>query len=107
MKVDTENIVAIGEVAKQGGLSKLIAHAEGGRDMLFMRGSKPAAALVSVERINRLEALEALAEDFGLYALALSRVVTDNGNRTSFDDALKIFGLAHDDLDAADAEDEG
>lgn len=103
MMVSSENIVAISDASKRG-LSKLVAEAEGGRDLLFMRGSKPAAALVSVKRMDHLERLEALEEDLGLLALALVRTVTDNGNRTSLDDVLKRFDLTREQLADVDTE---
>ncbi len=97
MMVSSENILAISDASKHG-FSKLVAEAEGGRDLLFMRGSKPAAALVSVKRMDELARLEALEEDLGLLALALVRSVTDNGNRTSLDEVLQRFGLTREEL---------
>jgi len=101
MKVDTENIVPISEVSKRG-FSRLVAEAESGRDLLFMRAGKPAAAMVSVERMDRLQRLEAAEEDLGLLALALVRSVTDNGNRTSLDDVLAGLGLTREELSEVD-----
>jgi len=97
MMVDHNNIVGISEANKRG-LSKLVADAEGGRDLLLMRGSTPAAVLVSVERMNTLSRLEALEEDLGLLALALVRTVTDDGSRISLDDLLDEFGLTREEL---------
>lgn len=102
MRVDTRDMVAIGD-ANTRGLSRLVADAESGRNVVLIRNSRPVAALVSVQRFDELEELQ---EDLGLFALALARIATDTGARVSFDDALLALGLSKEDLDTADAEDE-
>lgn len=102
MKVDTKHLIAVTE-ANSRGLSKLAKEAEGGHDWVLLRNNKPVAAVVGMGRMERLEALEEIEEDLQLMALALTRVVTDNGNRTSFDKVLAQFGFTRSDL--ADAED--
>lgn len=104
MLVDTYNLLSITEAGKRG-VSKLAAEAADGRNMVLLRNNRPIAAVVSMEHLGRLEALESLEEDLGLIALTLARLAGDNGNRTSLDDVMARFGLSRDDLDAEDGDD--
>ncbi|MGQ0464554.1 MAG: prevent-host-death family protein [Sporichthyaceae bacterium] len=102
MRVDTNDMLSITE-ANARGISKLAAEASAGRDLVLLRNNRVVAAVVGIERLEELDRLTTLREDLGLIALTLSRVATDNGNRTSLDEVMARFGLTREDL--ADAED--
>jgi|SRR5579884_664550 len=92
---DTD-IVSVTE-ANRRGVSGLVADAEGGRDVIVARHSKPVAAVVSMRRLGELQALE---EDLRDLALVLARAATDSGRRTSLDEVLATFGHSREELEA-------
>lgn len=75
----------------------LVADAERGSDVVVTRRHQPVAAVVSM---RRLKEIEEAAADIADLALVLARSVTDTGERTSFDDVLKAFGLTRQSLAA-------
>ena len=101
MLVDTEDLMSISEASKKG-VSSLARSAQEGRDVVLLKNSEPVAAIVSMGRIEHMQNLEEAEEDLRLMALSLSRVVSDNGNRTSFDNVLAHFGLEEADLVSVD-----
>jgi hypothetical protein len=56
----------------------------------------PAAALVGIEKLERLQRME---EDVKLLAMAVVRASTDTGERVSLRDAAARFDIDLDDLD--------
>lgn len=58
---------------------------------------RPVAAVVSTQHLDQLRALE---EDLRDAALALVRMETDTGVRSSLDDAITAFGLDRTELEA-------
>lgn len=74
--------------------------------MIIAKNSRIVAAMVG---INRLQEIEEREENVALLALALSRLATDNGNRTELDDFIEELGIAdevaalEDPADEADA----
>jgi prevent-host-death family protein len=103
--VDTDRLLPISE-ANAKGISKLVSEAESGHDTVLMRNSRPVAAVVNVEKLERLERLETIESDLRLLAVSLTRMLSDSGNRHSFDDVLAHFDLAEDDLVSIDETDE-
>jgi antitoxin (DNA-binding transcriptional repressor) of toxin-antitoxin stability system len=103
MLVDTDHLLPIGEAASKG-ISRLAAEAESGHDYVLLRNSRPVAAVVGVDKLERLQRLESAEEDLRLLALALARFVTDKGQRVGFDAVLERFGLTEADLDEVDDE---
>ncbi len=101
MLVDTERMLGISE-ANSRGLSKLVQDAEIGRECVLMRNSKPVAAVVPFRKLERLDELETVEDDLRLLAITLTRVLTDSGHRSTFDDVLAHFGLDEADLVTAD-----
>lgn len=101
MQVDTNDMLSITE-ANARGVSKLAADAFAGRDLVLLRNNKVIAAVVGVGRLEELDRLTAMREDLELIALTLSRVATDNGNRTDLDEVMARFGLTREDLVDAD-----
>lgn len=81
------------EAARQG-VAGIVADAEA-RDIIVTRRGHPVAAVVSIRRVERLEQL---LDDVRDLTLALSRVVTDDGNRVSFADLLAAYGLTRPEL---------
>ena len=76
--------------AAERGLPSVIRSASAGTDFVIERHGKPQAVIVGIERITKLEELE---RDLQSAALVLSRVATDNGNRTDIDVVIKHFGF--------------
>jgi prevent-host-death family protein len=95
--IDTNDMISISEVSKQG-ISKLVNEASEGREFILIKNNKPAAALVGIDKLERLQRIE---EDVKLLTMAVVRVATDNGERVSLIDAAARFGI---DLDALDAD---
>jgi prevent-host-death family protein len=83
--------------AAQRGVARLVAEAEQGSDLVVTRRHRPVAAVVS---IRRLEELEAAAADLRDLALVLSRAVADTGERVSLDEVIAAFGHTRDSLAA-------
>jgi prevent-host-death family protein len=88
--------------ATQRGVAGLVAEAEQGVDLVVTRRNHPVAAVVS---ISRLELLEAAESDLRDLALVLARAATDTGRRTSLDDVLAAFGHTRDSLAALPEDD--
>jgi prevent-host-death family protein len=102
MKINTEDLISVTEASRQG-VSKLVSEASAGRDLVLIRNNKPAAAIVGIEKLERLQRIE---EDVKLLALAVVRAATDTGERVSLDDAAARFGIDLDELAEEDADDE-
>lgn len=94
--VRDQDIVSVTEAVRKG-VSRLVAEAERGRDVIVARHSKPVAAVVSMRRLGELQELE---EDLRDLALVVSRAATDTGRRTSLDDVLAAFGHTREELEA-------
>ena len=88
--------------ATQRGVAGLVAEAEQGADLVVTRRNHPVAAVVSIARLDLLEAAESDLRDL---ALVLSRAATDTGRRTSLDDVLEAFGHTQDSLAALPEDD--
>lgn len=85
--------------ATKRGVAGLVSDAEHGADLVVTRHHRPVAAVVGIQRLAELDEAAADLRDL---ALVLSRVVTDSGRRTSFDDVLTAFGHTRESLAAVD-----
>ncbi|MEV6336547.1 type II toxin-antitoxin system Phd/YefM family antitoxin [Nocardia vinacea] len=101
MKIDTNDLISVTE-ANAKGISRLVSEASEGHDIVVIRNNKPAAAIIGMEKLERLQRIEEWEEDIKLLALAVIRSTTDTGERMSLADAAARFGI---DLDALDDED--
>lgn len=102
MKIDDHrDIVGVTELANCS--SRLVRQAEAGRTIVVLRNNKATAALMGMGKLQELEDLE---EDLSLMALAIARLMTDGGNRTSHDAVLARFGLTREELASLPDEDE-
>lgn len=97
MLIDTDHMLTI-TAASARGVSSLANDAANGHDLVLLRNGRPVAAVVSTERLDRMQRLEELDNDIHLLAIALSRVVLDDGTRVTLDDVLDGLGLTRDDL---------
>ena len=88
MMIDHRDVVGVTELANCS--SRLVAAAADGRDVIISKNNRPTAALVGIERLQQLDDRE---ENVALLALALTRMATDNGNRTELDDFISELGL--------------
>lgn len=96
MKFDTRDLISVSDASKQG-VSSLITDAEGGRSRVVLRNSKPVAAVVGMESLERLSRLDELEGDLRLLSVALARAIVDDGRRYTLDEVAEEFGV---DLDA-------
>ncbi len=96
--VDTDGLISITEASKMG-VAALVREVEHGRDRVLLRNSKPVAAMVSIERLNEWEDLEANLIDI---SLLLARALTSDGKTVSLDDVLERFGYTREQLRAQD-----
>lgn len=85
--------------ASRRGISRLAADAENGQATVLRRHSQPVAAVIGFEEFQRLQHLE---RDLVDVALVLTRAATDDGRRTSLDDALAALGYTREQLAAMD-----
>lgn len=97
MEINIGDLVSVSEA--NSSLSKLLNEAHAGHTKLVMRNNKPVAAIVSPEAAERLARLDEFEEDLRLLALALARIVTDDGVRHDLDDVAAEFGVELTDLD--------
>lgn len=82
-------IFSVTEAAERG-LPSVIRSANAGTDFVIERHGKPQAVIIGIDRITKLAELE---RDLQSATLVLSRVATDNGNRTDIDTVIKQFGF--------------
>lgn len=92
--VDTSELLSISDANKIG-LSGLARDAEQGHERVLLRNNRPVAAVVSMERLERLQHLE---EDVLDIALATARMLTTGTARHPLDEVLAQFGYTRDDL---------
>ncbi|MBY0440946.1 MAG: type II toxin-antitoxin system Phd/YefM family antitoxin [Mycobacteriaceae bacterium] len=100
MMIDHRDVVGVTELANNS--SRLVADAAQGRDLVIAKNNKPTAALVGISRLQELEDRE---ENLRLLVLALTRIATDNGNRTELNHFIEELGLT-DEVAALENEDE-
>lgn len=100
MMIDHRDVVGVTELANSS--SRLVAAAADGRNVIISKNNRPTAALVGICRLQELEDRE---ENLALLALGLTRIATDNGNRTELDDFIAELGLT-DEVAAIEDEDE-
>lgn len=86
--IDHRDVVGVTELASSS--SRLAAEAAGGRDVIVSKNNRPIAAPVGMERLQQLQDRE---ENLALLALGLTRIATDNGNRTDLDDFINELAL--------------
>lgn len=99
MMIDHRDVVGVTELANSS--SRLVAEAAQGRDVIIAKNNRPTAALVGIDRLQEIEDRE---ENAALLILTLTRIATDNGNRTDLDDFIDELGLT-DEVSALDDED--
>jgi PHD/YefM family antitoxin component YafN of YafNO toxin-antitoxin module len=92
MKIDTNDMISVTEAGREG-ISKLVTTASEGRRLVVFRNNQPAAAIVDIETMERLQRLEELEEDLKLIAVAWVRALTDSGDRYNLDDVAAEFGV--------------
>ena len=102
MNINMDDLISVTEANRQG-VSKLVSEASSGRELILIRNNKPAAAIVGIEKLERLQRLE---EDIKLLTVALVRSATDTGERVALADAAARFGIDLDELAMEDADDE-
>jgi antitoxin (DNA-binding transcriptional repressor) of toxin-antitoxin stability system len=97
VEINIGDLVSVSEA--NSSLSKLLSEAHEGHTKLVMRNNKPVAAIVSPEAAERLARLDEFEDDLRLLALALVRMLTDDGVRHDLSDVAAEFGIGLADLD--------
>lgn len=92
--VNTRELISISDAGKAG-VSALVKAVEAGEKRVLMRNSKPVAAVIGIEALERAEELEERLLDV---SLALTRFLTASERRHSLDDVLDQFGFSRDEL---------
>jgi PHD/YefM family antitoxin component YafN of YafNO toxin-antitoxin module len=92
MKIDTNDMISVTDAGK-GGISKLITAASEGRQFVVIRNNQPAAAIVDIKTMERLQKLEELEDDLRLLAIAWVRTLTDSGEHYDLEDVAEEFGV--------------
>lgn len=92
--IDSKSLISVSE-ANAMGVSGLIKAAEKGDAKIVTRGSKPVAAVISMEQ---LESLQENLEDFMDLAAASGRFATSEGRTHSLDEVLERFGYSREEL---------
>lgn len=93
--IDTQQLISISDAGKLG-ISALVRAAEDGEQRVLMRNSKPVAALVGIDALERAEEREERLLDV---SLALTRLLTVDERRHELDDVLDRFGFTREELE--------
>lgn len=93
---DNTNIISVTDAASKG-VPKLVREAESGHDVVVSRRNRPVAVVISMARLAAIEEREGDLRDL---ALVLVRAATDDGQRTSLDDAITALGFDRAELEA-------
>ncbi|MFD2419134.1 type II toxin-antitoxin system Phd/YefM family antitoxin [Amycolatopsis pigmentata] len=98
MRIDTNDLISVTD-ANSKGVSKLVAEAGEGRQFVLIKNNKPAAVLIGIDKLERLQQLEEREEGLKLLAMAVVRSATGTGRTVSLEEAADRFGIDLDDLD--------
>jgi prevent-host-death family protein len=101
MMIDHRDVVGVTELSNSS--SRLVAQAASGSDVIISKNNRPIAALVGIGRLQEIEDRE---ENVALLVLAITRLATDNGNRTDLDDFIAEMGLTDEVAGLDDDEDD-
>jgi prevent-host-death family protein len=93
--IDTKHMISMADASKRG-ISALIRDAESGEDQIVLRNNRAVAAVISIERLDRLQQLE---DDLADITLAAARLLTASAERSTLDDVLAEFGYTREELD--------
>jgi prevent-host-death family protein len=102
MIINIDDLISVTEANRQG-VSKLVSVASAGRELVLIKNNKPAAVIIGIEKLERLQRLE---EDIRLLTMAVVRAATDTGERITLEDAAIRFGIDLSELSTEDVEDE-
>lgn len=98
MMINTQDMLSVTEASNKG-VSHLVRSASEGRPVVIVRNNRPAALVVDVQTMERLQRLEELEDDMRVLAIALARTLTDTGRRYTLDEVADEFEV---DLDGED-----
>ncbi len=98
MKVDLKNLLTVTEASNRG-VSRLVSDAEYGIEVVVTRNGKPAAGVVSIEKLKRLSEVERAEQSVSLAVLAIARLLTEGrGNTVSLPAAYEKLGIDRGDV---------
>ena len=90
--IDTNDMISVTDAVK-GGISKLINEASEGRQLVVFRNNRPAAAIIDIKTMERLQRLDELEEQARIVAVAWVRLLVESGQRFELDDVAAEFGV--------------
>lgn len=91
MRINTEDMISVTDASRE--VSRLVAEAMDGRTFVVLKSNKPAAVIVGLEQMERLQRIDDMEQDLRLLSLALIRSMTDSGERHDLDDVAREFGI--------------
>ncbi len=97
MKIDSADMVSVSE-ANSRGVSKLVAEAEAGREWVILRANRPAAAVIGVNRLERLRQLEERESGLGYIITAFARMCFEGEHLIDADQLQKDLGIPDSEL---------
>lgn len=96
MQLDSEDLISVTDASKVG-VSKLVTEALEGKTHVVMKNNRPAAVIANIEQFERMQRIDDIEQDLRLLMLAVTRLVTDTGERHALDDVAAEFGVDLDD----------
>ena len=91
MRINTDDMISVTDASRE--VSRLVAEAMDGRTFVVMKANRPAAVIVGLEQMERLQRIDDMEQDLRLFSMALIRTVTDSGERHDLDDVAREFGV--------------
>jgi antitoxin (DNA-binding transcriptional repressor) of toxin-antitoxin stability system len=99
--IETSGLISVSE-ANSLGISRLVRDAEEGQDRVLLRNNRAVAAVVSMDRFERLQRADDLEADMIDLTLTLARLLTTGPVRHSLDDVLTRYNVSRADIAAMD-----
>ncbi|MGF1618076.1 MAG: type II toxin-antitoxin system Phd/YefM family antitoxin [Acidimicrobiia bacterium] len=94
----TESVLSVTEATRRG-LSRVVAEAESGTTVIVERHGRPAAVVVSADRMRSIDAFES---ELRTAAMVLARTATDDGRRSTLDEVIESLGFTRSELEDGD-----
>ena len=95
--IDTREMISVSDASRLG-VSKLAADAQAGRDFVIMRHNMPAAAVVGMEKLQRLRELEEREAGVAALVTAVCRLVTEADDALPLDEVQRQLGISDDEI---------
>lgn len=97
VNINTDDLISVTDAGKS--FSGLVAEAMDGRTYVVVKHNRPAAVITGLSQLERLHRIDDIEQDLRLWAIAIVRAATDNGERHSLGDVAREFGVDLEDED--------